>query len=58
MRRRLNEIYKDHTGRTLEEIEQRLERDSYMSADEAKEFGIIDKVVQRRANNISQDDSK
>lgn len=58
MRRRLNEIYKDHTGRTLEEIEQRLERDSYMSADEAKEFGIIDKVVQRRANNMSQDDSK
>lgn len=47
LRKRLNEIYKEHTGRTLEEIEQRLERDSYMSPEEAKLFGIIDEVVQR-----------
>lgn len=55
IRKRLNEIYNFHTGRTLEEIEQRLERDSYMSAEEAKEFGIIDQVVTKRDNDLSQD---
>ena len=48
IRKKLNEIYKSHTGRTLEEIEHRLERDSYMSPEEARDFGIIDKVVQNR----------
>ncbi|MBL7233669.1 MULTISPECIES: ATP-dependent Clp protease proteolytic subunit [Komagataeibacter] len=47
IRKRLNEIYKEHTGRTLEEIEQKLERDSYMSAEEAQAFGIVDEVVRR-----------
>ncbi|WP_034958448.1 ATP-dependent Clp protease proteolytic subunit [Komagataeibacter kakiaceti] len=47
IRQRLNEIYKEHTGRTLEEIEQKLERDSYMSAEEAQAFGIVDEVVRR-----------
>ncbi|CAI3930213.1 MULTISPECIES: ATP-dependent Clp endopeptidase proteolytic subunit ClpP [Commensalibacter] len=55
VRKRLNEIYNLHTGRTLEEIEQRLERDSYMSAEEAKDFGIIDQVVTKRDNDLSQD---
>lgn len=55
VRKRLNEIYKLHTGRTLEEIEQRLERDSYMSAEEAKDFGIIDQVVTKRDSDLSQD---
>ncbi|RFD20668.1 ATP-dependent Clp protease proteolytic subunit [Komagataeibacter melaceti] len=49
IRQRLNEIYKEHTGRTLEEIEQKLERDSYMSAEEAQAFGIVDEVVRRNA---------
>ena len=48
LRRRLNEIYEVHTGQTLEAIEQKLERDSYMSAQEAKEFGLIDEVVASR----------
>ncbi|GBR07540.1 ATP-dependent Clp protease proteolytic subunit [Asaia spathodeae NBRC 105894] len=54
IRKRLNEIYRNHTGRTLEEIEQKLERDSYLSADEAKEFGLIDEVVQARPKSISE----
>ncbi|MCP1241471.1 MULTISPECIES: ATP-dependent Clp protease proteolytic subunit [Acetobacter] len=45
IRQRLNEIYREHTGRTLEEIEQKLERDSYMSAGEAQSFGIVDEVI-------------
>ncbi len=41
----MNQIYVDHTGQPLEAIEAKLERDSYMSAQEAKEFGIVDEVV-------------
>lgn len=55
IRKRLNEIYNVHTGRTLEEIEERLERDSYMSAEEAKDFGIIDQVVAKRNSDLSTD---
>lgn len=55
IRKRLNEIYNIHTGRTLEEIEERLERDSYMSAEEAKDFGIIDQVVAKRNSDLSTD---
>ncbi len=54
IRKRLNEIYRGHTGRTLEEIEQKLERDTYLSADEAKEFGLVDEVVQARPKSISE----
>ncbi len=45
LRKRLNQIYVDHTGQPLEAIERKLERDSYMSAQEAKDFGIVDEVV-------------
>jgi ATP-dependent Clp protease, protease subunit len=45
LRKRLNQIYVDHTGQPLEAIERKLERDSYMSAQEAKEFGLVDEVV-------------
>ena len=48
LRKRLNEIYVKHTGQPLEVIEQRVERDTYMSAEEAKAFGLIDEVVERR----------
>ncbi|MCQ8241388.1 ATP-dependent Clp endopeptidase proteolytic subunit ClpP [Rhizosaccharibacter radicis] len=48
LRSRLNSIYETHTGQTLEEIERRLERDTYLSADEAREFGIVDEVLQNR----------
>jgi ATP-dependent Clp protease protease subunit len=45
LRKRLNQIYVDHTGQPLEAIERKLERDSYMSAQEAKDFGLVDEVV-------------
>ena len=48
LRKRLNEIYVRHTGQPLEAIERKLERDTYMSAEEAREFGIVDEVVDRR----------
>jgi ATP-dependent Clp protease protease subunit len=49
LKRRLNEIYEKHTGRTYEEIENALERDRFLSPSEAKEFGIIDNVFEKRA---------
>jgi len=47
LRRRLNDIYVTHTGQTLETIESALERDRFMSAEEAQKFGIVDEVVVR-----------
>ena len=49
LKKRLNEIYSKHTGRTVEEIKNALERDKFMTSHEAKEFGLIDKVVEKRA---------
>lgn len=48
LRGRLNGIYEKHTGQKLSDIEAKLERDSYMSADEAKLFGLVDEVVENR----------
>ncbi|MEQ8441854.1 MAG: ATP-dependent Clp endopeptidase proteolytic subunit ClpP [Alphaproteobacteria bacterium] len=48
MREMLNGIYVKHTGRTLPEIEEAMDRDKFMSATEAKEFGLIDDVVDSR----------
>jgi ATP-dependent Clp protease protease subunit len=48
LRARLNNIYVEHTGQTLEVIEKVMERDKFMTADEAKAFGLIDEVVNRR----------
>jgi ATP-dependent Clp protease protease subunit len=48
MKRRLNEIYVKHTGQTYENIERTLDRDYFMTAEQAREFGIIDKVLTRR----------
>jgi ATP-dependent Clp protease protease subunit len=48
IKRRLNEIYVKHTGRTYEEIEAALDRDNFMSAEEGNEFGLIDHVFERR----------
>jgi ATP-dependent Clp protease protease subunit len=48
VRQRLNEIYVKHTGRTLAEVEARMERDTFMSPEQAKEFGLIDEVVTKR----------
>jgi ATP-dependent Clp protease protease subunit len=48
MKRRLNEIYVKHTGQTYETIEKTLDRDHFMTADQAKAFGIIDSVRDKR----------
>lgn len=48
LKRRLNEIYSKHTGQTVEAIEKMLDRDTYMTAEEAKNFGLLDQVMARR----------
>jgi ATP-dependent Clp protease protease subunit len=48
MKRRLNEIYVRHTGQSLAEIEGKMERDTFMSAEQAREFGIVDEVIDKR----------
>jgi ATP-dependent Clp protease, protease subunit len=48
LKRRLNEIYVKHTGQTLDAVEAALERDRFMSAEDAREWGMIDQIVQNR----------
>jgi len=48
VKRRLNEIYVQHSGQSYETIERTLDRDHFMSAEEAKAFGIIDEVTTKR----------
>ena len=48
LKKRLNEIYSKHTGKSVEEIKSALERDNFMTPQSAKEFGLIDKVVEKR----------
>ena len=50
MRARLNKIYVTHTGQTLRKIEDALERDTFMTAEQAKDFGIVDEVTTKRAD--------
>lgn len=49
MKRRLNEVYVKHTGRTYEEVEKTLDRDHFMDAEEARSWGVIDRVLTSRA---------
>ncbi len=49
LRDKLNELYAQHTGRTRDQIELDIDRDRFMSAEEAREYGIIDKVIQRQS---------
>ncbi len=49
LKRRLNDIYVKHTGQDYATIEKKLDRDSFLTAEQAKEFGIIDRVFERRA---------
>ncbi|CAN0210638.1 unnamed protein product [Scytosiphon promiscuus] len=49
-RARLNEIYAEHTGQKVEEIEKVMDRDFYMTAQEAIEFGVVDKILTKRPN--------
>ena len=48
LKKRLNEIYSKHTGKSVEDIKSALERDNFMTADSAKNFGLIDEVVEKR----------
>jgi ATP-dependent Clp protease protease subunit len=48
LKRRLNEIYEKHTGQPYKAVEQALERDNFFTAEAAREFGLIDKVIEKR----------
>ena len=48
LKERLNEIYSKHTNKSVDEIKQALERDNFMTPENAKDFGLIDKVVDKR----------
>ena len=48
LKERLNKIYSKHTGKSVDEISEALERDNFMTADDAKKFGLIDSVVEKR----------
>ena len=48
IRKKLNEIYVNHTGQNIKKIEEYLDRDSFMGPEEAKNFGLIDKIVHKR----------
>ena len=49
LKKRLNEIYSEHTGKSVEDIKKALERDNFMTPDIAKDFGLIDEVVENRS---------
>ena len=49
LKKRLNEIYSKHTGKPVDEIKKALERDNFMSPETAKQFGLIDEVVEKRS---------
>ncbi len=55
IKRRLNQIYVKHTGKDLETVEAALERDNFMSAEAAMEFGLIDKVYEKRPETASDE---
>ena len=48
LKKRLNEIYSKHTNKSVDEIKKALERDNFMTPENAKDFGLIDKVVFKR----------
>ena len=54
VKRRLNEIYVQHTGQNYDTIERTLDRDHFMSAEEAKAFGIVDEVMAKRAGDAEE----
>lgn len=58
MKSMLNDIYVKHTGQKLEDIEKSMDRDNFMSAEEAKKFGLIDEVVEHHAPEDDKDKKK
>jgi ATP-dependent Clp protease protease subunit len=53
-KRKLNEIYAHHTGKKFDIIEAAMERDNFMSAEAAKEFGLIDKIITKREDALQK----
>ena len=49
LKKRLNEIYSKHTGKSIDDVKKALERDNFMSPDVAKDFGLVDEVVEKRS---------
>ena len=49
LKKRLNEIYSKHTGKSVDDVKKALERDNFMSPDVAKDFGLVDEVVEKRS---------
>ena len=49
LKKRLNEIYSKHTGKSVDEVKKALERDNFMTSETAKEFGLVDQVVENRS---------
>ena len=49
LKKRLNEIYSKHTGKSVDDVKKALERDNFMTPDTAKDFGLIDEVVENRS---------
>ncbi len=58
VKKRLNDIYAKHTGRDYDTIEKTLDRDHFMSADDAKEFGIVDNVITNRPDDAQAGEKK
>ncbi len=56
LKARMNRIYADHTGQDIDTIEKAMDRDNFMTAEKAKEFGLIDDVVQKRIVDPDDDD--
>ena len=54
IRKRLNEIYVKHTGQPIKKIEEALERDQFFTAEAAKEFGLVDKVIEKRVEEVEK----
>src|SRR5579871_1066663 len=54
IKKRLNEIYVRHTGQPLKKIEEALERDQFFTAEGAKEFGLVDKVIEKRVEEVEK----
>ena len=54
LKRRLNQIYVKHTGKELAAVEQALERDNFMSAEAARDFGLVDKVIEKRGEGLEE----
>jgi ATP-dependent Clp protease, protease subunit len=52
----MNDLYVKYTGQSLEEIEKAMDRDTFLEAEEAKKFGIVDKVFETRPESEEKDD--